>query len=82
MWVDVGSVWASIKHTSGLKTIMAGENTLIARVSIRVRYRRDIIMGMRAIHGDDVYVVEATLPDVDRREYLDLVCRLLSPQEV
>lgn len=39
-------------------------------------------MGMRLVHGDDHYVVEAVLPDEDRREYVDLVCRLLSPREV
>lgn len=81
-WVDVGYAWASIKHTSGLKAVLAGAETPVVRASIRLRYRRDIVMDMRLVHGDDHYVVEAALPDEDRREHVDLVCRLLSAREV
>jgi SPP1 family predicted phage head-tail adaptor len=81
-WVDVGLAWASIKHNSGLKAVLAGADTPVVRASIRLRYRRDVVMDMRLIHGDDHYVVEAALPDEDRREYVDLVCRLLSAREV
>lgn len=81
-WVEVGSAWASIKHNSGLKAVLAGADTPVVRASIRLRYRRDVVMDMRLVHGDDHYVVEAALPDEDRREYVDLVCRLLSAREV
>lgn len=81
-WVDVGRAWASIKHTSGLKAVLAGADTPVVRASIRLRYRRDIVMDMRVVHGDDTYVVEAALPDEDRREYVDLVCKLLAAREV
>jgi head-tail adaptor len=54
----------------------------MVRASIRLRYRRDVVMDMRMVHGDDHYLVEAALPDEVRREYVDLVCRLLSPREV
>ncbi|OZI32537.1 head-tail adaptor protein [Bordetella genomosp. 10] len=81
-WVEFASAWASIRHTSGLKALIAGADRPIVRASVRLRYRRDVSMGMRLVHGDDHYVVEAVLPDEDRREYVDLVCRLLSPREV
>jgi SPP1 family predicted phage head-tail adaptor len=81
-WVEVGTAWVSIKHSSGLKAVLAGADTPVVRASIRMRYRRDIVMGMRLVHGDDHYEVEAALPDEDRREYVDLVCKLLASREV
>ncbi len=81
-WVEVDRAWASILHTSGIQAIKAGAERPIVKASIRLRYRRDIVMGMRVQHNTDFYEVEAALPDEDRRERVDLVCRLLSAAEL
>lgn len=81
-WEIVGKAWASIRYVSGVAAIKAGAEQEIAKASIRVPYRRDVAMGMRITRGADTYAVDAVLPDEERRQHVDLVCRLLSVREV
>lgn len=66
------------RHTSGLEAIKGGAEASISKASIRVRYRRDLHAGMRATHDGVVYGIQAILPDVSRREYMDLVCEVIN----
>lgn len=75
-WIDVATPWASIKTLSGLAAIKADAQASVAKVSIRVRWRTDLTAGMRVLHGGVVYDVQAVLPDVAGREYVDLVCEI------
>ena len=77
-WADVGKAWANIRNQSGLATIKAGAEISIVQTSIRVRYRADVLAGMRVLHGATVYMVRAVLPGEARREYLDLVCEVVT----
>ncbi|MNV28992.1 Phage head-tail joining protein [compost metagenome] len=81
-WESVGKAWASIRYVSGVAAIKAGAEQEITKASIRVPYRRDVVMGMRITRGPDTYVVDAVLPDEGGRQHVDLVCRLLSEREV
>lgn len=82
-WVRYGSPnWASIRHTSGIQAIKAGAERQIVKASIRLRFRRDVVAGMRVHHREDFYEIEAVLADEVKRDHVDLVCRLLSPMEV
>lgn len=81
-WEIVGKAWASIRYVSGVAAIKAGAEQEIAKASIRVPYRRDVVMGMRIARGEDTYVVDAVLPDEERRQHVDLVCRKLAEREV
>lgn len=74
--------WASIRHVSGLGTIRAGGELSVVKASIRMRSNKDARAGMRARHGEDVYAIEAVLPDKSAYDYVDLVCRLLMPREL
>ncbi|PPA72525.1 head-tail adaptor protein [Achromobacter spanius] len=80
-WTVVGKAWASIRFVSGVAAIKAGAEQEIAKASVRLPYRRDVVMGMRITRGADTYVVDAVLPDEERRQHVDLVCRLLSARE-
>jgi SPP1 family predicted phage head-tail adaptor len=73
-WIDVVTLWADVRHLSGLQTIKADATASIVKASIRVRYRTDLAAGMRVLHGPAVYAVRAVLPDLQRREFVDLVC--------
>jgi len=77
-WTPVATVWADIRHTSGLEAIRGGAETSISRASIRIRYRSGLHSGMRATAGGVTYRIEAVLPDVSRREYMDLVCEVVN----
>lgn len=75
-WVDVATVWADIRYLSGLEAIKADADTSVAKVSIRVRYRADIVPAMRIVGGNTVYQIQAVLPDQSKR-YVDLACEVL-----
>ena len=47
------------------------------RASIRIRFRSDITAGMRVLIGLAVYQIEAVMPDLARREFVDLVAKVV-----
>ncbi|MFC4480753.1 phage head closure protein [Cupriavidus campinensis] len=73
-WLDVATVWADVKHKSGLEVIRADSPASIVQASIRIRYRDDLNAGMRVACAGAMYAITAVMPDIDRREYIDLVC--------
>lgn len=77
-WSAVANVWADIRMKSGLEAIKAGAPVSTIQASIRVRYRAGITAGMRVTHGGTIYNITAVLPDVARREFLDLICEVHS----
>ena len=77
-WADVCTVWAEIRHPSGLETIKAGAEVSVVRVSIKVRKRAGITPAMRVVHGAALYDIEAVLPDEVERLYMHLVCKATS----
>jgi SPP1 family predicted phage head-tail adaptor len=77
-WTDVATVWASIRHLSGVEAIKAGAVTSTVKASIRIRYRTVLNAGMRVVHGAQVYSIEAVMPDVGGREFVDLVAEVVA----
>lgn len=77
-WADVEPLWADIRGNSGLQALRADMETSVAKFSIRVRYRDGITSAMRVTQGSTVYQIEAVLPDVARRQYVDLVCKVVT----
>lgn len=77
-WTDVATVWADIRMKSGLEAIKAGASVSVVQASIRIRYRAGINAGMRVVHNLHVYEILAVQPDVGGREYVDLVCQVVS----
>lgn len=75
-WTDVATLWADIRHLSGLQAIKADANVSTVRASIRIRKRAGVDAGMRAVHGSTVYDVRAVL-DVPG-DLMDLVCEAAS----
>ncbi|HYD58966.1 MAG TPA: phage head closure protein [Noviherbaspirillum sp.] len=77
-WTDVASVWADIRHLNGIETVKATALTPVVKASIRIRYRTGINSGMRVVHGQTVYNITAVLPDVAKKECVDLACEVVS----
>lgn len=73
-WSDVATVWANIKHTSGIEQIKAGAEMSTVKVSIQIRYKTGLNAGMRVAHGADNYNIVAVLHDIGGKEYTNLVC--------
>ena len=76
-WDLVAVVWAEVRYQSGAEAMRANAVTSVVNVNIRVRYRNDIAACMRVLHGAKTYSIAAVLPDMSRKEYLDLVCDVL-----
>lgn len=77
-WVDVTTVYASIKVPTGFSAIKADADVSITQRNIRCRYREGINAGMRAVHKSVTYQINAVLPDMMGRTYLDLVCEVVT----
>lgn len=72
-WGDVATVWADLRHVSGIETVKADADASVVKASVRIRYRTDVVAGMRLVCSSVVYSIKAVLPDAGR-QYLDLVC--------
>ena len=76
-WTDVATVWANIKHTSGIESIKADALTSTVRASVQIRYKSGLVSGMRLSAGSVLYDIVAVLPDMEKREYTNLVCEVI-----
>lgn len=77
-WTDLATVWADIRHRSGLEAIKAGAPVSTVQASIRIRYRSDVTAGMRVVHNLVPYDIKAVMEDVAGREFVDLACERVS----
>ena len=73
VWRPLCKVWADVRHVSGSET-MRHE---VLSASVRIRWRTGISADMRVKTGNGVYVIRAVIPDLRRREFLDLTCESL-----
>lgn len=76
-WSTFATLWADVRHTSGIEAIKDSAIASVVRASIRVRYRGDLTAAMRVIHGGTTYNIVAVLPDIGGKEYVDLACEVL-----
>ncbi len=75
-WEDYATVWANVRHVSGSEMIRADAEGSKVKASIRIRWRCGIDAGMRVLIGQSVYLVDAVLPDMQKREHVDIVATL------
>jgi SPP1 family predicted phage head-tail adaptor len=74
-WTDVVTVWADVRHPSGLEIVRANAEQGRVQASIRIRWRTDVHTGMRVLHGGRPYNIKAVLPGATR-QFVDLVCEV------
>lgn len=77
-WTSIAAVWADIRQPRGLEAIRADKPASEVQSSIRIRYRTDVNAGMRVVHGATVYQIDAVLSDVSGRQWVDLVCKVIT----
>ena len=75
-WLTTATVWADVRYLSGLSAIKSGADVSVSKCSIRMRHRA-VTAGQRIVYGDEVFEIDAVLPD-GRREYLDCVVRVIN----
>lgn len=83
-WVPIATVWANVRMLTGKETIRADAVVGEASASIRIRFRRGLETGMRAVLlrfeggepvDDEFFEILKPLPDYGSRGYTDLVCK-------
>jgi len=77
VWTSVCAPWADIRYLRGFEAIKAGKVTSTKTCSIRIGYRENITEGMRVYHAGVVYNITAVLPDLLKKEHVDLVCEVM-----
>lgn len=77
-WGTVANLWAELMHPSGIEQIKGGADTSIIKASIKINRRPGVTAGMRVVHGQMIYDIEAVLPDEIDRQYLFLVCEVVT----
>lgn len=75
-WQKVVDDWANIKVLSGSAAIKAGVDAETVKVSMRILWRTGLDGGMRVRHDGTIYKITAVLPDLARRQHVDLVCEV------
>ncbi len=71
-WAAVATVAASVQDLTGREFVAAGGTQNAATTKITIRYRAGVVATMRALHGGNIYSIEAVLGQ-DRRTLL-LMC--------
>lgn len=76
-WATSISVWANIRHLSGIEGIKADSETSTVKASIRIKRGPTVSAAMRVVHGSTTYRILAVLPDEVCRDKIDLVCEVV-----
>jgi SPP1 family predicted phage head-tail adaptor len=77
-WSTFATVWANIKHLSGIETIKSDAMASTVKASIRIRYIPGINAGMQVIYQNLTYRIEAVLAHVDEKRYIDMTVELIN----
>jgi len=74
VWTTLATVWANVRYLNGVESIKSDAPVSVAKASIRIRRRTDVVANMRAVLGTTIFDIKAVLPDEENRERVDLVC--------
>lgn len=75
-WLTTATVWADVRYLSGLSAIKSGADVSVSKCSIRMRHRA-VSAGQRIVYGNEVFEIDAVLPD-GKREFVDCVVRVIN----
>lgn len=75
-WLTTATAWADVRYLSGLSAIKSGADVSVSKCSIRMRHRA-VNAGQRIVYGDEVFEIDAVLPD-GKREFVDCVVRVIN----
>ena len=76
-WATLATVWANIRHLSGVESIKADAESSTVKASIRIRRGVAVDASMRVVHGATNYQIRAVVPDEIDRDKIDLVCEVV-----
>lgn len=74
-WTEVCTVWGDARLLTGLQAAQAGAQASSASGSVRIRWRTGLTPAMRAVVAGQAYDIQAVLPDLQRRQHVDLLIK-------
>lgn len=77
IWVNQYNteIWADVQPLSGRELIEAGAVQSKVNTRIIIRYRDLMLPNMRVLHKNNIYNIEAIIPDKETgNKYLTLIC--------
>ncbi len=72
-WNTVATVWAKLLERMASEGKEADQRVMTRQITIRIRYRADVLATWRVVYGSRRFRITGTL-EVGRREYLHLLC--------
>jgi len=73
-WDELDTVWAAIEPLTGREFFAQQQVQSEITVRIRIRYRDDIVSGMKAEYGDKTYVIQNIIDKEEKHQELQLMC--------
>lgn len=74
-WAEVCTVWGDARLLTGLQAAQGGAQGSTASGSVRIRWRTGLTPAMRAVVAGIAYDIQAVLPDLQRRQHVDLLIK-------
>jgi len=75
-WSDVATVWAKVEPLSGREQIEADKLQGVVNTRITIRYRSDVVPGMRLTWNSKNYNIRAVICEEERDRFLQLTCEV------
>lgn len=75
-WTDVATVWAKVEPLTGREQIEASKLQGVVTTRVIIRYRDDVVPGMRLTWGSKNYNIRAVICEEERDRFLQLTCEV------
>lgn len=73
-WIDEGRIWAHVEPLSGFQRLKAEQLEATLTHSVTIRYRADVLAGMRFNYGGRLLLIHTAIDEDERRRWLVLMC--------
>jgi len=74
VWEKVATTWGSVEPISGREFWAQQQVQSEITVRFRVRYRTDILNGMRIVYSGAYYAIKSIIDPLEKHEELQLMC--------
>lgn len=74
-WELIGKAWGDFRYQSGMSAVKADAQTSSTKSSLRISYRPDITADLIAQIQGIKFDIEAVMPDLARRKFVDIVLK-------
>jgi len=73
-WVELDTVWAGVEPLSGREYWAQQQVQSEITVRIRIRYRSDVLAGMRVTYSGRIYTIKNIIDPQEYHQELQLMC--------